>query len=135
MVPVNACSMQRYFMTVRSLLEQTWGARVPGSEWVLGSNQVDNNVWKCLFPFAGELGALEEVVGQLVTRGLLKPMTLKALWLICSNAFDRLSSVSHWPVVCVAMYRRVHARQTELAVMLTQFVIQCNNRMWCHGAL
>ena len=37
---------------------------------------------------------MEEVVGQLVTRGLLKPMTLKALWLICSNAFDRLSNVS-----------------------------------------
>ena len=44
--------------------------------------------------FAGELGALEEVVGQLVTRGLLKPNTLKALWLICSNAFDQLTHVS-----------------------------------------
>lgn len=43
---------------------------------------------------AGELGALEEVVGQLVTRGLLKPMTLKALWLICSKAFDQLTHVS-----------------------------------------
>ena len=47
-----------------------------------------------LLSFAGELGALEEVVGQLVTRGLLKPVTLKALWLICSNAFDQLTHVS-----------------------------------------
>ena len=44
--------------------------------------------------FAGELGALEEVVGQLVTRGLLKPNTLKALWLLCSNAFGQLTHVS-----------------------------------------
>ncbi|KAL0030248.1 hypothetical protein WJX77_005012 [Trebouxia sp. C0004] len=40
----------------------------------------------------GELGALEEVVGQLVTRGLMKPMTLKALWFICSNAHDQLTA-------------------------------------------
>lgn len=39
---------------------------------------------------AGELGALEEVVGQLTSRGLLRPMTLKAFWLICSNAHDKM---------------------------------------------
>ena len=38
----------------------------------------------------GELSALEEVVGQLTSRGLLRPLTLKALWLICSNAHDQL---------------------------------------------
>ena len=37
---------------------------------------------------------MEEVVGQLVTRGLLKPMTLQGLWLICSKAFDQLTHVS-----------------------------------------
>ncbi|KAL0043109.1 hypothetical protein WJX79_009421 [Trebouxia sp. C0005] len=40
----------------------------------------------------GELGALEEVVGQLVIRGLMKPMTLKALWFICSSAHDQLTA-------------------------------------------
>ena len=45
---------------------------------------------------AGELGALEEVVGQLMTRGLLKPMTLKALWFLCSNAHEQLvANVGH----------------------------------------
>ena len=35
-------------------------------------------------------------MGQLVTRGLLKPMTLKALWFICSTAHDQLiDSVSY----------------------------------------
>lgn len=41
---------------------------------------------------AGELGALEEVVGQLVSRGLVKPLTLKALWFICSSTFDQLTA-------------------------------------------
>ena len=45
-----------------------------------------------MVPYTGELGALEEVVGQLVARELLKPLTLKALWLICSNAHDRLAA-------------------------------------------
>lgn len=78
-----------------------------------------------LFPFAGELGALEEVVGQLVTRGLLKPLTLKALWLICSNAFDRLSSVSRQAVISMSKHTcyRVHARQTEQAVVFIQFAM------------
>ena len=44
----------------------------------------------CACIAAGELGALEEVVGQLTSRGLLRPMTLKALWLICSNAHDKM---------------------------------------------
>ena len=59
---------------------------------------------------AGELGALEEVVGQLVSRGLLKPMALKALWLICSSAFDQLAasvSQEHLPL---------HAHATTLAL-------------------
>ena len=53
---------------------------------------------------AGELGALEEVVGQLVTRGLMKPMTLKALWFICSNAHDQLTASVSWQTfreICV----------------------------------
>ena len=29
-------------------------------------------------------------MGQLTSRGLLRPMTLKALWLICSNAHDNM---------------------------------------------
>lgn len=29
-------------------------------------------------------------MGQLTSRGLLRPMTLKALWLICSNAHDKM---------------------------------------------
>ena len=50
---------------------------------------------------AGELGALEEVVGQLVSRGLVKPLTLKTLWFICSSAYDQLAaSVRAAPDLC-----------------------------------
>lgn len=31
-------------------------------------------------------------MGQLVIRGLMKPMTLKALWFICSSAHDQLTA-------------------------------------------
>ena len=73
-------------------------------------------------PFVGELGALEEVVGQLVTRGLLKPMTLKALWFICSTAFDQLTHVSAtcmWAAVNMPAHREtsIGKRKRENALM------------------
>lgn len=79
---------------------------------VPGSNQSGNKLKGMLISFVGELGALEEVVGQLVTRGLLKPMTLKALWFICSTAFDQLTHVS-----ATCMWACQHAStQTDLHI-------------------
>ena len=53
----------------------------------------------CFLLAVGELGALEEVIGQLTSRGLLRPMTLKALWLICSNAHDHVHE-------CVSLHQQ-----------------------------
>ena len=41
---------------------------------------------------AGELGAMEAIMEQLMAKDLLKPLVLKALWLICSASFDQLAA-------------------------------------------
>ena len=41
---------------------------------------------------AGELGAMEAIMEQLMAKDLLKPLVLKALWLICSTSLDQLAA-------------------------------------------
>ena len=40
----------------------------------------------------GELGAMEAIMEQLMAKALLKPLVLKAMWLICSASFDQLAA-------------------------------------------